>query len=92
MPIDPEVYKFLAVLVGIVLRTLVPFANKIIRGEKEAFQKKYLLPAVASLLLSIVAAVFLTPSIPATETSFVGIAAFAYTAQDIFREGQKKIE
>jgi hypothetical protein len=42
-------------------------------------------------LAAIITTLFVIPTVPETTVGFIAIASYAYTVQDIFREGQKAV-
>jgi len=97
----PAAMPFLAVLLGIVLRTLVPFISKALEsmqqtGEWPSFERQYLLPPLAAMALDVVwfAVALLTQPGYVGEVrglGFVIAVAAGYGGQGFIRDVQKLV-
>jgi len=88
----PEISKAVAVLFGVALRTVYPW---LVEKSKEPGIKfdfnTYSLAPILGFLVAIITTLFVIPTVPETTVGFIAIASYAYTVQDIFREGQKAV-
>jgi hypothetical protein len=88
----PEITKGLAVLVGVALRTLYPWLVEKSKDPGIKFDiNTYGWAPALGFLAAIITTLFVIPTVPETTVGFIAIASYAYTVQDIFREGQKAV-
>ena len=90
--INMSTEAIIGVILGVLFRTMVPFLNKLKKNPEIKFDKKFLIPAFASLILSVPAVIILLGTIKPSGNPWVQFTssfAIAYTTQDIAREAQK---
>ena len=82
---------FMGILTGILTRTLVPFLVALRKNPHLKWNSRYLISAIAGLLLSLVASYVIFIQ---TDHSMTFGTAFltAYTLQSVSREAQKLVE
>ena len=86
-----------SVLLGIVGRTVVPYLEELRANPEMKFDKKYLIPAAVSVVISLITAPLVFAAIPPEQlevVTFQGAAllfAAAWGLTDVARSGQKLI-
>ena len=79
---------FLAVFAGVLTRTFVPYLVKLKKNPDLKWENKYIIPAIAGLVLAFIATLLMLPYIPPTAGWLTAFAS-AYTLQDLSRESIK---
>lgn len=80
------------VIAGVSARTVLPYLQTLKENPETKFDKAFLVPAVASLVISLLAVPFVLPSVPAnSEWWTVYCIAFtgSYAVNDLLRTAQK---
>ncbi|MFC1786803.1 hypothetical protein ACFLY8_02055 [Halobacteriota archaeon] len=79
---------FLAAFTGVLARTCVPYLVKLKANPDLKWENKYLTPALAGLILSLITTLLILPAMD-PKIGFVPIFGMAYCLQDLSREAQK---
>lgn len=83
-------WLYVAVIVGILARTLVPFLVIVQQQPDTKFDKKFLLPAGIALLLSFLASPLLLGTVTGSET-YIAAYVLGWGGTDLIREGLKVV-
>jgi hypothetical protein len=76
----------------VALRTVYPWLVERSKSAEKGFDfRTYSVAPIAGFIVAIITTVFVIPTVPETTVGFIAIASYAYTIQDIFREGQKAV-
>jgi uncharacterized membrane protein YkvI len=86
-----------AVLLGIAARTVVPFLQTLRENPEKKFDRKFVVPAVVTLLIAALTSPFVFAALPAeqlnnaapTFTSLMLLFVAAWGTTDVIRESQK---
>lgn len=89
----------IAVLFGIVARTLIPFLQVLKENPETKFDRKFVVPAVATLIVSLLVSPFVFVALPPeqvnqTSPTFISLCVLfvaAWGTNDVLRQVQKLI-
>ena len=80
--------QILGSFLGVLARTFVPYLVKLKKHPGLRWEKKYFVPALAGLVLAVIATALLSQAIP-EDIGLLGSFAVAYMLQGLSREAQK---
>lgn len=85
----------IAVLLGIVGRTVIPYLEELRQNPDTTFDKKFLVPAVVSVVIALITAPLVLAAIPPDQLEVTTLSGFAvlfvaaWGLTDVARAGQK---
>jgi len=80
MVIDPTAVAVLGIFLGCFVRTVFPYLKKLEENPDLAFDRKYAVSLLVSLVASVVAAVLIIPSFQVPEGAGIVVFSVAFTA------------
>jgi len=81
---------YIGIFLGALARTFVPYLLKLMKTPKLKWQNKYLISAIAGIILSLITATLLAYYI-SLNVGFIGGFTLAYTLQSLSRDVQKSL-
>ncbi|OYT32406.1 hypothetical protein DRJ22_03890 [Candidatus Woesearchaeota archaeon] len=81
---------YLGIFCGAISRTFVPYILKLMKKPRLKWDNKYLLAAIAGIILSLITATLLAYYIN-LNVGFIGGFTLAYTLQSLSRDVQKSL-
>lgn len=86
-----SMYTYLGLFLGALARTFVPYLVKLKKKPNLKWENKYLTPALAGIVLSLIATLVLASEVN-MDVGFLGAFTLAYTLHSLSRETQKIIK